>query len=43
VAVGGDPGLDIALPLYSVVLVVMGIGLAKHQTHQRQRVEPARV
>jgi hypothetical protein len=43
VAVGGDPGLDIALPLYSVVLLVMGIGLAKPQTHQRQRVEPARV
>jgi hypothetical protein len=27
VAVGGDPGLDIALPLYSVVLLAMGIGL----------------
>jgi hypothetical protein len=43
VAAGGDTGLDIALPVYSVVLVVMGVGLAKHQTHQRQRVEPARV
>jgi hypothetical protein len=43
VAAGGDTGLDIALPLYSVVLVVMGVGVAKHQTPQRQRVEPARV
>jgi hypothetical protein len=43
VAVAGDTGLDIALPLYSVVLVVMGLGVAKHPTHERQRVEPARV
>jgi hypothetical protein len=43
VAAAGDNGLDIALPLYSVVLVVLGVGVAKHQTHQRQRVEPARV
>jgi hypothetical protein len=42
VAVGGDPGLDIALPLYSVVLVVLGVGLARHQTPQRQPAEPAR-
>ena len=43
-AAGGDTGLDVALPLYSVVLVVVGIGLTTHRTPQPQpRREPARV
>jgi len=43
VAMGADAGHDIALPLYSVVLVIMGVEVAKHQTDPRQRVEPASV
>jgi hypothetical protein len=43
VATGGDTGLDIALPLYSVVLLGLGVGLAKHQTHPAQRLESASV
>jgi hypothetical protein len=41
VAVGGDTGLDVALPLYSIVLVVLGVGLARHRTVERPAVELA--
>jgi hypothetical protein len=35
VGIGGDVGLDIALPLYSLVLVAMGLGLTRDQSQRR--------
>jgi 4-amino-4-deoxy-L-arabinose transferase-like glycosyltransferase len=43
VALGGDTGLDIALPFYSLVLVALGVGLARQPAVERQPLEPSQV